>query len=63
MISLTHLRLDKMAAISQTTFLNTISWMKVFEFKLNFHWKFVPMGLIDTKWTLVQVMAWHRSGD
>ena len=25
--------------------------------------KFVPMGPISNKWTLVQVMAWHRIGD
>ena len=43
---LTHLPLDKMAAISQTMFLNAISWMKMFEFRLKFH-KFVAMGVID----------------
>ena len=34
--SLTHLTLDKMAAISQTTFSNVFSWMKIF----GFHWFF-----------------------
>ena len=35
---LTHWGRDKMDAISQTTFSNTFSWMKMFEFWLNFHW-------------------------
>ena len=36
-IRLTHLPLDKMAAISQTLS-NAFSWMKMGEFRLNFHW-------------------------
>ena len=36
--SLTHWGRDKMAAISQTTFSNTFSWMKMYEFRLRFHW-------------------------
>ena len=38
----THWRLDKMAAISQTTLSNTFSWMKIFEFRLKFHWSLFP---------------------
>ena len=29
---------DKMAAIFQTTFSNRFSWMKMYEFRLKFHW-------------------------
>ena len=36
--SLTHWDRDKMAAISQTTFSNGFSWMKMYEFRLTFHW-------------------------
>ena len=36
--SLTHWGRDKMAAISQTTFSNEFSWMKMYEFRLTFHW-------------------------
>ena len=36
--SLTHLPLDKMAAISQTTFWNAFLWMKSFVFWFEFHW-------------------------
>ena len=35
---LTHWGRDKMAAIFQTTFSNAFSWMKMFEFRLKFHW-------------------------
>ena len=35
---LTLLPLDKMAVISQTTSLNIFSWMKMYEFRLKFHW-------------------------
>ena len=36
--TLTHWGRDKMAAISQTTFSNAFSWMKMYEFRLRFHW-------------------------
>ena len=35
---LTHWGRDKMDAISQTTFWSAFSWMKMFEFRLKFHW-------------------------
>ena len=35
---LIHQDRDKMVAISQTTFSKTFSWMKIFEFRLVFHW-------------------------
>ena len=35
---LTHWYLDKLAAISQTTFSNAFSWMKSFVFLFEFHW-------------------------
>ena len=40
---LTHCGRDKMAAIFQTTFSNAFSWMKMFEFRLRFHWSLFPM--------------------
>ena len=36
------LRPRKMYAISQTTFSNAFSWMKMFEFRLKFHWSLFP---------------------
>ena len=33
---------DKMGNISATTFSNTFSWMKMFEFWLKFHWSLFP---------------------
>ena len=35
---LTHWGRDKMDAISQTPFSSAFSWMKMFEFRLRFHW-------------------------
>ena len=35
---LNTLRPRQMDAISQTTFPNALSWMKMFEFRLKFHW-------------------------
>ena len=35
---LTHWGRNKMDAISQTTFWNVFSWMKIFEFQIKFHW-------------------------
>ena len=37
-IKLTHWGRDKMAAIFPTTFSNGFSWMKMYEFRLTFHW-------------------------
>ena len=39
---LTHWGRDKMAAIFQTTFPNAFSWMKMFKFRLRFHWSLFP---------------------
>ena len=36
--SLTHWGRNKMAAVSQTTFSNAFSWMKMYEFWLKFRW-------------------------
>ena len=40
--SLTHWGRDKMAAISQTTFSNAFSSMKMIEFRLKFQWSLFP---------------------
>ena len=38
----THWGRDKMATIFQTTFSNAFSWMKMFKFRLRFHWSLFP---------------------
>ena len=48
-----HLPLDKMAAISQTTFADAFLWMKSFIFWLNFSLKFVLKGWINNNPELV----------
>ena len=40
--SLAHWGWDKMSAISQTTFSNASSWMKMLDFLLQFHWPLFP---------------------
>ena len=35
---LTHWGPDKLAAVSQTTVSNALYWMKMYEFRLRFHW-------------------------
>ena len=40
--ALTHWGRDKMAATSQTTLSNAFSWMKISEFRLEFHWSLFP---------------------
>ena len=54
---LKHWSQDKMAAIFQTTFSNTFSWMKFVSLK------FIPEGPINNIPALVQKMAWHWPGD
>ena len=45
--ALTHWGRDKMATIFQTTFWNAFSWMKMFEYRLKFHWNlFLRVQLI-----------------
>ena len=49
---------NSLLIVSQTTFSNAFSWLKNC---VEFHWSFFPMGLIDNKLKLVQVMAWRRT--
>ena len=45
--SLTHWGRDKMAAIFQTTFPNEFSWLKMYEYRVKFHWSlFLRVQLI-----------------
>ena len=39
---LTHWGRDKMDAILQPTFSNAFSWMKMYQFRLRFHWSLFP---------------------
>ena len=52
-----------MAAVFQTTFSNAFSWMKMYEFRLRFHWSlFLRFQLINIP-ALVLIMAWRPLGD
>ena len=59
---LIHWGIDNMAAILQTAFSNVISRMKIFEFWLKCL-KFVDVDQIDNFSSLVEIMAWRRTGD
>ena len=54
--------LDKMAVIWNMTFSNAFSWLKVLYFE-PISPKFVPRDQIGNNAVLVQVRAWHRTGD
>ena len=64
-ISLTYWGRHRMAVIFQTTltFSNRFSSMKMYEFSLKFHWRFLLRDPINNIPALVQTMAWRRSGD
>ena len=55
---LTHLSLDKMPAISQTTFSYVFFMNGKFCISIQISLKFVPKDPIDNKSVLVQVMAY-----
>ena len=61
-VALTHWGRDKMAAISQTTFSNAFSWMKVHAFCSKFRWGFATKVQINNITEVVQIMAWCRPG-
>ena len=61
---LSHWVQDKMAAIFQTTISNGFSWTKSSYFDVSFtEVCFVPKDPIDNEPSLVQIMAWRRTGD
>ena len=57
---LTHWGRDKLATVFQTTFSNTLSWMKMYEFRLRFHWSlFVKVQpTIFHRWFRKWLVAW-----
>ena len=64
LITLSHWGRNKMD-ISQITFSNAFSWMKMYEFGLRLHWSLFlrAKGPINNIPSLVQIMAWCRSCD
>ena len=60
---LTHLPLDKMAAILADDILNCIFLNKNDRIPIQTSLIYVPWSPIDNKPTLVQVMAWRQTGD
>ena len=60
---LTHLPLDKMAAILTDDNYRCILLNENDRIPIRLSLKFLPRGPLDNKPALVQVMAWHRTGD
>ena len=60
---LTHLPLDKMAAILADDIFKCIFLNENDRISIKISLKFAPRSPIDNKPALVQVMAWHRIGD
>ena len=60
---LTHLPLDKMAAILADDIFKCILLNENAIISIQISLKFVPEGSIDNKPALVLVMAWRRTGD
>ena len=58
--SWTHWGRYKMAAISQMTFWNVFSWMKMYEFRLRFHWNLLLRFELTIYQHWLQIMAWCR---
>ena len=58
-----HWGRDKMAAISQSTFLNGFFFNENGCISINISLKFVPKGQINNIPALLQIFAWHRPGD
>ena len=53
----------RMAAISQTTFSNAPSLMKMYVFRFKFHRNLFPRVALHNRPSLVQIMTWHWKGD
>ena len=60
---LTHLPLDKMAAILADDIFKHIFFNENIRISIQISLKFVPMSLIDNTSAFVQVMDWRRAGD
>ena len=60
---LTHLLLDKMAAVITDDMFKCIFMNKKFSTLIWISLRFVPKGSIDNKSALVQVMAWRLTGN
>ena len=57
---LTHWGRDKIDAISQKTFSDAFSWMKIYWFRIEFHWSLFSGFPISNMPALVQITAWCR---
>ena len=57
------IKVRSLAAFFQKTFSNAFSWMKIYKYRLRFHWSFFPKGQINNIPALVLIMGLRRSGE
>ena len=62
-IDINTLRPKQLAAILGATLSNAFSWMKIYEFQLQFHWNLFLWVQITTFQHWFQIMAWHQPGN
>ena len=63
--NLTQWSLEKMTAISQTTFSHVFSWMKMFTFRSKFHWSLLPNAncsphIYHVLFSHISPLQWHH---
>ena len=63
MVQLAHWRIDKSVIILQTAFSNAVCSIKKLSISFQISLKIVSNGSINNNPTLVQIMAWRRTGD
>ena len=56
-----HLRTTSI--LPQLNVMNAFSWMKMFQFLLNFHWSLLPVVQLTLFQHWIQIMDWRRTGD
>ena len=59
----TYLRVDKLANVLQTIFLNLLFCSRIIVFWFRFHWSLFPRSWFDNTSALIQVMVWYETGD
>ena len=62
-LHITHIPLDKMAAILADDIFNCIFLNENDKIPIQISLKYVPMSPIDNKPVSVQIMSWRRAGD
>ena len=60
---LSYFGLNKMADILQRTVSNAYPWIKMFAFRIIYHWKCLLRDSVDKKSALLEILDWYRIGN